>query len=133
MIVRPAAADRVPALALPRHPGRDDLWERWDSQRPDGTLNPGWMTSFNHYALGAVGDWLHRVVAGLAPGSPGYRHTDFALRADPRLTSAAARHRSPWGELAIEWTVAGDSLDAHLTVPAERAATWAPPAPAAAR
>ncbi len=37
---------------------------------PDGTVNPGEMTSFNHYALGAVADWLHRAVAGLAPDAP---------------------------------------------------------------
>ena len=45
---------------------------------PDGTINPGEMTSFNHYALGAVADWLHRVVAGLAPATPGYRRMRIA-------------------------------------------------------
>ena len=50
---------------------RTTVWERWDSLLPDGTVNPGTMTSFNHYALGAVADWLHRVVAGLAPAAPG--------------------------------------------------------------
>ena len=43
--------------------GATTVWERWDSLRPDGTVNPGTMTSFNHYALGAVAGWLHRVVA----------------------------------------------------------------------
>ena len=46
------------------------IWERWDSLRPDGSVNPSGMTSFNHYALGAVADWLHRRVAGLAPAAP---------------------------------------------------------------
>ncbi len=46
--------------------GATTIWERWDSMLPDGTVNPGEMTSFNHYALGAVADLLHRVVAGLA-------------------------------------------------------------------
>ena len=35
------------------------------------------MTSFNHYALGAVADWLHRTVAGLAPAAPGYRRLEM--------------------------------------------------------
>ena len=38
--------------------GATTVWERWDSLRPDGTVNPGTMTSFNHYALGAVAGWL---------------------------------------------------------------------------
>ena len=57
--------------------GATTVWERWDSLRPDGTVNPGTMTSFNHYALGAVAGWLHRVVAGLAPAAPGYREIPF--------------------------------------------------------
>ena len=53
--------------------GATTVWERWDAMLPDGTINPGQMTSFNHYALGAVADWLHRTFAGLAPAAPGYR------------------------------------------------------------
>ena len=44
--------------------GATTIWERWDSMLPDGSINPGEMTSFNHYALGAVADFLHRAVAG---------------------------------------------------------------------
>ena len=47
--------------------GATTIWERWDSIQPDGRINPGSMTSFNHYAFGAVADWLHRVVGGLEP------------------------------------------------------------------
>ncbi|HEU4997819.1 MAG TPA: family 78 glycoside hydrolase catalytic domain, partial [Lapillicoccus sp.] len=60
--------------------GATTVWERWDSLRPDGTVNPGTMTSFNHYALGAVAGWLHRVVAGIAPAAPGYRVIRFRPR-----------------------------------------------------
>ena len=48
------------------------IWERWDSMLPDGSINPGDMTSFNHYALGAVADWLYKIVAGIQPATPGY-------------------------------------------------------------
>ena len=58
--------------------GATTVWERWDAMLPDGSVNSGTMTSFNHYALGAVGDWMHRVVAGLAPDAPGYRRIRFA-------------------------------------------------------
>ena len=56
--------------------GATTVWERWDSMLPDGRVNPGEMTSFNHYALGAVADWMHRRVAGLAPAAPGYRQIE---------------------------------------------------------
>ena len=67
-----------PSWLYPVLLGATTIWERWDGLRPDGTINPGEMNSFNHYALGAVGDWLHRTVAGLAPAAPGYR----AIRVD---------------------------------------------------
>ncbi len=73
--------------------GATTVWERWDSLLPDGNVNPGTMTSFNHYALGAVADWLHRVVGGLAPAAPGYRVVRFAPQPGGGLTSASARHR----------------------------------------
>ena len=65
-----------PSWLYPVTMGATTIWERWDSMLPDGSVNPGEMTSFNHYALGAVGDWLHRTVAGLAPAEPGYRRID---------------------------------------------------------
>ena len=61
-----------PSWLYPVTMGATTVWERWDSMLPDGTINPGEMTSFNHYALGAVADWLHRVVGGLVPESPGW-------------------------------------------------------------
>jgi alpha-L-rhamnosidase len=59
-----------PSWLHPVTMGATTIWERWASLLEDGTVNPGEMTSFNHYALGAVADWLHRVVAGLAPAEP---------------------------------------------------------------
>ncbi len=58
-----------PSWLYPVTMGATTIWERWDSLLPDGSVNPGQMTSFNHYAFGAVADWLHRTVAGLAPDS----------------------------------------------------------------
>lgn len=97
--------------------GATTVWERWDSLLPDGTVNPGTMTSFNHYALGAVADWMYRVVGGLAPAEPGYRRIHFAPRPGGGLTSASARHTTPYGETAISWSLDGDLLQATMTVP----------------
>ena len=51
--------------------GATTVWERWDSMLPDGSINPGEMTSFNHYALGAVADWMHRAIGGHRPARAG--------------------------------------------------------------
>ncbi|UFS58564.1 alpha-L-rhamnosidase [Subtercola endophyticus] len=103
--------------------GATTIWERWDSQLADGTVNPGEMTSFNHYALGAVADWLHRVVAGLAPAAPGYRSISFRPRPGGGLTRASARHETPYGEASISWSLAAGTLSVDVTVPIGATAT----------
>jgi alpha-L-rhamnosidase len=97
--------------------GATTVWERWDSLLPDGTVNPGQMTSFNHYALGAVADWMHRRVAGLAPAAPGYRR--IAVRPVPgeALTHASARHLTPYGEASVSWQRAGGEFRLDVVVP----------------
>ena len=96
-----------PSWLYPVTMGATTIWERWDSMLPDGTINPGEMTSFNHYALGAVADWLHRTVAGLAPAAPGHRALRFAPRPGPGITSAAATHETPYGTAEVSWTLTG--------------------------
>ncbi len=97
--------------------GATTVWERWDSMLPDGTVNPGQMTSFNHYALGAVADWMHRVVAGLAPAAPGYRRIRFAPRPGGGLTHASARQRTAYGIAAIAWRIGDGMLHVEAEVP----------------
>lgn len=97
--------------------GGTTIWERWDSMLPDGTVNPGEMTSFNHYALGAVADWLHSTVAGLAPAAAGWRRVRFAPRPGGGLTHASGRHISPYGEVSSEWRVDGGVLRLTVALP----------------
>jgi alpha-L-rhamnosidase len=93
------------------------IWERWDSKLPDGRVNPGEMTSFNHYAFGAVADWLHRRVAGLVPAAPGYRRILVRPRPGGSLTHASAAHESPFGRIEVAWRRVGDELRVDVTVP----------------
>ena len=93
------------------------IWERWDSLRPDGSINPNQMTSFNHYALGAVADWLHRTVGGLAPASPGYRHLDIRPQPGGGLTHARARHITPYGLAESGWTIEAGQIEVVVVVP----------------
>ena len=97
--------------------GATTIWERWDSLLPDGSINPGEMTSFNHYALGSVADWLHRVVAGLAPGEPGYKTVRIAPRPLPGLDSASAAFDGPYGRVTVGWTREGNTVRVQATIP----------------
>ncbi|MGK3950959.1 family 78 glycoside hydrolase catalytic domain [Microbacterium sp. I2] len=116
--------------------GATTIWERWDSLLPDGTVNPSGMTSFNHYAFGAVADWMHRVVAGLAPAAPGYRRLLIAPQPPRRgLTSATATLATPYGTASAEWRIVGEEIritasvpvgvDADVTLPSGRTFTIA--------
>jgi alpha-L-rhamnosidase len=97
--------------------GATTIWERWDSLLPDGTVNPSGMTSFNHYAFGAVADWLHRTVAGLAPAAPGYREIAVRPRPGGCLTHAASRLRTPYGLAAVAWHAADGQITVEAVVP----------------
>jgi alpha-L-rhamnosidase len=99
------------------------IWERWDALLPDGTVYPGNMTSFNHYALGAVADWLHRVVAGMEAVEPGWRVIRFAPQPGGTISHASARHLTPYGEAGIEWRIDDGKLIAAVTVPVGARAT----------
>ncbi|GIM95965.1 alpha-L-rhamnosidase [Paractinoplanes toevensis] len=106
-----------PSWLYPVTMGATTVWERWDSMLPDGSINPGEMTSFNHYALGAVADWLHRRVAGLAPGAPGYQLIEVRPLPGRALRRAEARHLTPYGEASVAWRRDGGELRVDLTVP----------------
>jgi alpha-L-rhamnosidase len=106
-----------PSWLYPVTMGATTIWERWDSMLPDGTINPGEMTSFNHYALGAIADWLHRCVAGLAPAAPGYREIVVQPSPSSALTSASARHLTPYGEARVAWELDGSQFGLTVHVP----------------
>ncbi|GHO99738.1 alpha-L-rhamnosidase [Reticulibacter mediterranei] len=97
--------------------GATTIWERWDSMLPDGSINPGDMTSFNHYAFGAVADWLHRVVAGLAPAEPGYRRLTIAPHPGGNLTHARASLRTLYGLAESAWVIENGEITLKVTVP----------------
>lgn len=130
---RPDLAHRMllqrgnPSWLYPVSMGATTIWERWDSMLPDGTINPGDMTSFNHYAYGAVADWLYRSVAGLAPTAPGYREITVAPLVTGDLVRASARLETPYGEAAVAWTLQDGRLRVGVTVPSGTTARLALP------
>lgn len=106
-----------PSWLYPVTMGATTIWERWDSLLPSGKVNPGDMTSFNHYALGAIADWLHRTVAGLAPAAPGYRRILVRPRPGGGLTHAFAAHETPYGRAEVRWQIEAGQLHVDVQVP----------------
>jgi alpha-L-rhamnosidase len=93
------------------------IWERWDSMLQDGRINPGEMTSFNHYALGAVADWLHSSVGGISPQEPGWKVIRVRPVPGGNLKSAKATFEGRYGLVACQWTLEGTKFKMALTVP----------------
>lgn len=107
--------------------GGTTIWERWDALRPDGTVNTddlngggdetGGMVSFNHYAAGAVGDWMYRRIAGLEPVEGGYRRFRVAPRPGGGLTWARATVRTPYGTASSAWGIRDGAFELRVEVP----------------
>lgn len=106
-----------PSWLYPVTMGATTIWERWDSMLPDGSINPGDMTSFNHYALGAVADWMHRVIGGIAPLAPGYRRTLIAPKIGADIDWAHTRLDTAHGLINVRWERTDDEVQFQVTIP----------------
>ncbi|MBB3113342.1 alpha-L-rhamnosidase [Paenibacillus phyllosphaerae] len=106
--------------------GATTVWEHWDGIKPDGTMWSEEMNSFNHYAFGAVGDWLYRALAGLdqEPEVPGYKRIRIRPRPGPGLTNAEAVYASMYGTIRSYWSM-GDTgiLELDADIPPNTTAT----------
>ncbi|BCY10531.1 alpha-L-rhamnosidase [Actinoplanes sp. L3-i22] len=106
-----------PSWLYPVTMGATTIWERWDSMLPDGTVNPGEMTSFNHYALGAVADWMHRTVGGIAPLEPGYARVLVAPRPGGGLTWCRSALDTRHGRIEVDWEIVDGVLQVDARLP----------------
>ena len=107
-----------PSWLYPITMGATTIWERWDSMLPDGTINPGDMTSFNHYALGAVADWIYQVVGGIRTAEPGYSRLLIQPVPGPGITWARTGYDSRMGRIEASWsTTAEGTFSLEVTIP----------------
>jgi alpha-L-rhamnosidase len=114
-----------PSWLYPITQGATTIWERWDGQKPDGTFQSRGMNSFNHYAYGAVGEWLYSYIAGikLDEQQPGYKH--FFLEPHPggNLTNAVATFYSMYGKIKSSWEIETENFVYNVEIPANTTAT----------
>lgn len=101
--------------------GATTVWEHWDGMKPDGTMWSADMNSFNHYAYGAVDEWIFRVLGGIdtseAVGAAGFHRSVLYPHIGGGLTWAKTSYLSPYGKVGTEWEVDGDRVKETFTIP----------------
>jgi alpha-L-rhamnosidase len=117
--------EEVPGWLYQVKNGATTIWERWDAIQADGTIFAPDMNSYNHYAYGAVCQWLFEAVAGFRPdeGEPGFRHIIYEPLVIPALTPVTAHHDSRVGRIEAGWTLEGDDVTYTVTVPQDAKGT----------
>jgi alpha-L-rhamnosidase len=126
------AVDRTfPSWGYTIDNGATTIWERWDGYVRGRGFQDASMNSFNHYAIGAVGEWMFRVIVGINPDEtqPGFRHVVIRPRPVPELDWARGTYASIRGPISVEWRQAGPSLDVEVTIPPNVRATVHIPTP----
>ena len=97
--------------------GATTMWERWNSIMPNGDFGPVDMNSFNHYAYGAVGDWMFQNIGGISAIEPGYKRSRIAPVPGGNLTKGSGSLKTVYGLLSSKWSTRNGALDLKVTVP----------------
>ena len=110
---------RCPSWLYEVEMGATTVWERWNSIRPDGSFGPVNMNSLNHYAFGAVCEWLYRWVAGINPSetAPGFKHSILRPMPNSLLQSAKASIDTPHGLLSSRWELVEGKIYLEFRIP----------------
>jgi alpha-L-rhamnosidase len=115
--------ETYPSWLYPVKMGATTIWERWDGQKTDSTFQDEGMNSFNHYAYGAIGDWMYRVSAGIEEMKPGYKEILIQPHTTKNLSYAKASFESSYGTIASGWTRKDGKIIVHVIIPANTKAT----------
>ena len=116
---------KYPSWLYPITQGATTIWERWDGEKPDSSFQEISMNSFNHYAYGAIGDWMVRTVAGLDldETSPGYKHVVIHPEPGGGLTNARAELMTQYGTAVSGWKIDAGALQVLVRIPANTRGT----------
>ena len=115
--------EKYPSWLYPVKMGATTIWERWDGQKTDSTFQDPGMNSFNHYAYGAIGDWMYRVSAGIEIGKPGYKHILIQPHPTKKLDYSKASFESAYGMIESGWERKESKIQVKVKIPANTTAT----------
>jgi alpha-L-rhamnosidase len=123
--------ETYPSWLYPVKMGATTIWERWDGQKPDSTFQNPAMNSFNHYAYGAIGDWMYRVIGGISTydSFPGYKKIKIMPHIGGNFTSATTTYQTNYGLISTNWSTKGGKLQFDVHIPANTTAVIYIPAP----
>jgi len=108
--------------------GATTIWERWNSYSKEEGFNPQNMNSLNHYAYGAIGEWMYERIAGIAPLEPGYKKIRIAPQPRTPLNSASASYETPYGKVTSSWKIENNTFQLETTIPPNTTAVISIPA-----
>lgn len=113
-----------PSWLYPITKGATTIWEHWDGIKPNGDIWPKSMNSYNHYAYGAVGDWMYGVMAGIntVEDAPGFEKVHFAPVADNRLDWFRAEIDIAYGKISSRWWHEEGKVHYEIVTPVESTA-----------
>ncbi|UMB54125.1 glycoside hydrolase family 78 protein [Lutibacter sp. A64] len=97
--------------------GATTIWERWNSYSKEEGFNSQKMNSLNHYAYGAIGEWMYERIAGIAPLEAGYKVIEIAPQARQPLTSASASLNTPYGKVSSSWEIKNNEFQLNIVIP----------------
>lgn len=111
--------ESYPSWLYPVKMGATTIWERWDGIKPNGNFQTPDMNSYNHYAYGAIGDWMYRNIAGINsdPAAPGYKKINIIPKPGGGITSASASLNTPYGWVTSSWKIEGGLFKLDVQVP----------------
>ena len=93
------------------------MWEHWNSLKEDGSFWSKDMNSFNHYAYGAVYDWIFGVALGVTPAAPGYERVSLVPHPHKCLGYAEASIETAYGKIRSHWYYKGEQVYYEFDIP----------------
>ncbi|HSN49964.1 MAG TPA: family 78 glycoside hydrolase catalytic domain, partial [Bacteroidales bacterium] len=115
--------ESYPSWLYPVKMGATTIWERWDGEKTDSTFQDAGMNSFNHYAYGAIGDWMYRVSAGIETMGGGYKHILIQPHPTKKLSYSKASFESVYGTVSSGWERKDGMVIVKVRIPANTTAT----------
>jgi alpha-L-rhamnosidase len=117
--------DTYPSWLYPVKMGATTIWERWDGIKPDGSFEEPSMNSYNHYAYGAIGDWMYRVIAGIDTKTEGAGYKQIVIKPTlgGKMQNASADYETNYGKVSSHWKADGVNVTLDVEIPPNTTAT----------
>ncbi|MCU0390945.1 MAG: glycoside hydrolase family 78 protein [Thermoflexibacter sp.] len=113
--------ENYPSWLYPVKMGATTIWERWDGIKPDGSFQNAGMNSFNHYAYGAIGDWVYRVVTGIDTEESGVGYKKIVIKPhfskQMNFNMAKSELQTYYGKIVSEWKIEGNKKQVNVEIP----------------